>query len=169
MMKIRISGLIQESIVDGPGLRFVIFMQGCVLNCKNCHNPQTHNLTGGYEIDTDEIIQTICENPLLDGVTISGGEPFLQEKQLIPLIKKIKQHNLSTIVYTGYTFEKLKNKDLLNYIDYLIDGPYIEELKSLSLMYRGSSNQRFIDVQQSLLTNKVIEIQFNEFGEIKTT
>ena len=169
-MKLRISGIVNDSIVDGPGIRLTIFTQGCLFNCPNCHNPQTHDLNGGYDQDISEIMALIEKNSLLDGVTISGGEPFLQPEPLLNLVKQIKSLSLSVMVYSGYTFEQLikdaSKRALLQEIDYLVDGLFIEELKSLELLYRGSSNQRLIDVRASLKANQVIELNINEYGEI---
>ena len=169
-MKLRISGIVNDSIVDGPGIRLTIFTQGCLFNCPNCHNPQTHDLNGGYDQEISEIMALIEKNSLLDGVTISGGEPFLQPKALLNLVKQIQSLSLSVMVYSGYTFEQLINdpakRTLLQEIDYLVDGLFIEELKSLELLYRGSSNQRLIDVQASLKANRVVELNINEYGEI---
>ena len=169
-MKLRISGIVNDSIVDGPGIRLTVFTQGCLFNCPNCHNPQTHDLNGGYDQEISEIMALIENNSLLDGVTISGGEPFLQPKALLNLVKQIKSLSLSVMVYSGYTFEQLINdttkRALLQEIDYLVDGLFIEKLKSLELLYRGSSNQRLIDVQASLKANRVVELNINEYGEI---
>jgi len=163
-MFLRIAGIVNDSIVDGPGLRLTIFVQGCKRNCYNCHNPQTHDLNGGRLIDAEEIIKMIDKNVLLDGVTFSGGEPFLQTVPLIFLAKKIKERKLSLIVYTGFKWEELikyeQNIKLLNYVDYLIDGEFINSLKSLELNFRGSSNQRIIDVQKSLHSNNIFEHEF---------
>ena len=106
-MEIRIAGTSNDSIVDGPGIRFTIFVQGCPHHCKGCHNPQTHSYDGGKVIDTDELLEKILANPLLDGVTFSGGEPFVYAKQLADLARKIKQNNLNIVTYSGYTFERL--------------------------------------------------------------
>ncbi|MBP0959352.1 MAG: radical SAM protein, partial [Oscillospiraceae bacterium] len=102
-MEIRIAGTSNDSIVDGPGIRFTIFVQGCPHHCKGCHNPQTHSYDGGKVIDTDELLEKILANPLLDGVTFSGGEPFVYAKQLADLARKIKQNNLNIVTYSGYT------------------------------------------------------------------
>ena len=148
--KIRIAGTINDSIVDGPGLRFTVFTQGCDNNCPGCHNPHTHDKNGGELIEIDEILKTIDKNPLLDGVTISGGEPFLQAEQLVPLAKMIKERDLSLMVYTGYIYENLiaeeKYSGLLQYVDILVDGPYIESQKSLDSGFTGSKNQRVIEL-----------------------
>lgn len=166
-MKIRLAGIVNESIVDGPGFRFALFTQGCPHHCKGCHNPQTHDFEGGYIADTDDFLDMITNDPLLDGVTFSGGEPFCQCEPLADLAEKIKSVDggrLNVISYTGYTFEylmehKIEIKDcerLLNCLDYLVDGKFIEEQKSLELKFRGSKNQRFIDVQKSLKEGRAV-------------
>ena len=161
-MKLRVADIINDSIVDGPGLRLTVFVQGCTHNCKGCHNPQTHDINGGRLVDIDKIIEMIKENPLLDGVTLSGGEPFLQTEPLEEFTRKVKNMGLNVIAYTGFTWEKLMiNKEkyirLLQNIDFIIDGPFVLELKSYELAFKGSSNQRTIDVSRSLLENKIIE------------
>ena len=162
-MNIRIAGTVNDSIVDGNGLRYTIFVQGCPHHCKGCHNPQTHSFDGGKEVSTSDLFETITSNTLLDGVTFSGGEPFAQAKPLVELADLINQNtNLNIVTYTGYTFEEIitsNNPDwiaLLNSTDILIDGKFIEDLKSYELRFRGSSNQRYIDVKQSLLQHKVV-------------
>lgn len=165
-MDLRIADIVNDSIVDGPGLRLTVFTQGCVHNCKNCHNPSTHDLNGGKIVDTDFIINKFFENPLLDGITFSGGEPFLQPKPLSVIAKAIKEKGFNVIAYTGYTWEKLieekeKYIDLLKYTDIVIDGPFVDDLKSYDLHFRGSSNQRSIDVQKSLLENRIILYEFD--------
>lgn len=162
-MNIRIAGTVNDSIVDGNGLRYTIFVQGCPHHCKGCHNPQTHSFDGGKEVSTSDLFDIIISNTLLDGVTFSGGEPFAQAKPLVELADLVKQNtNLNIVTYTGYTFEEIitsNNPDwiaLLNSTDILIDGKFIEDLKSYELRFRGSSNQRYIDVKQSLLQHKVV-------------
>lgn len=153
---IRIAGIVRESIVDGPGLRFVVFAQGCPHRCKGCHNQNTHDFNGGYDCSISTIMDEISKNPLLSGVTFSGGEPFCQAKEFYELGVEIKARNLNLIAFSGYTIDQLqtmsKENDyierLLNIIDYLIDGPFILEKKDLTLHFRGSSNQRFIDMSQ---------------------
>lgn len=157
-MKIRMAGVVSESIVDGPGIRFTLFVQGCPHKCEGCHNPQTHDFSGGKDDDTDAILERILENPLLDGVTFSGGEPFCQAKPLADLAMKIKAAGLDVISYSGYTIEYLIKHsnsengymELLNEIDYLIDGPFVLSLKSYEARFRGSTNQRIIDVKKTL-------------------
>lgn len=173
MTKLRISGLINDSIVDGPGIRYVIFTQGCPHACLGCHNPKTHDLNGGRWTELDSILEEIDQNPLLDGVTLSGGEPLLQAKACLELVQKIKERQLHILVYTGYTYEELmalNNPDimsLLQYVDVLIDGRYVQEQKSLSLLFKGSANQRIINVQESLRLGNVVEYYVDSFGNIQ--
>ena len=154
MTKIRIAGIVEESIVDGPGIRMVVFTQGCKHNCKGCHNPESHSFTGGYLMDIEEILEEIKSNPLLDGITLSGGEPFEQWQACSELARGVKELGLSVVSYTGYTFEEILKVDgfrkLLLQTDTLIDGKYEEEEKSLLLQFRGSKNQRIIDVKRFL-------------------
>ena len=164
---LRISGIIKDSIVDGPGLRFVVFTQGCKHACLGCHNPQTHDLNGGYDIGIDELNELLTEQKLIRGVTLSGGEPFLQAEALIPFAKVAKERGLNLIAYTGYYFEELitlaqENQyilELLQYIDVLIDGPFELDKKDLTIPFRGSRNQRLVDVKQSLKIGEAILLQ----------
>lgn len=166
--KLKIAGIVEESIVDGPGIRFVVFTQGCPHNCQGCHNPQTHDFDGGKYVDVDEIVQKIDGDPLLKGITLSGGEPFMQAKTLSSMIKKINNKNLNIITYSGFTYEQLLEKankencflELLNQTDILIDGKFELNNKKEDLKFRGSSNQRAIDVKKSLENNKIIEYEF---------
>ena len=169
-MKIRLYGTVNDSIVDGPGLRYVIFTQGCLHHCPGCHNPDSHAIDGGYIEDTEQCLLEIDQNPLLDGVTLSGGEPFLQATALIHLVQKVKKRHLHVMIYSGYTFEEIlelgdEEKKLLSLCDTLVDGKFILSLKSMELLYKGSSNQRIIDIQASLKTHMVIEQEINEYGE----
>lgn len=153
--QLRISGVIEESIVDGPGFRYVIFTQGCPHGCPGCHNPQTHDFNGGTLIDPLCLLPEIDENPLLSGVTFSGGEPFVQPKALLPLAREIKKRGLHLLIYSGYTYEQLSAlartdqaiAELLRLCDTLIDGPYVEEERDLTLQFRGSSNQRILQLR----------------------
>ena len=161
MNKLRIAGIVNDSVVDGPGLRFTLFTQGCPHNCYNCHNPRTHNEDGGYSVSICEILKTLDKNFLADGLTVSGGEPFLQYRPLTALLKDIKGRGLSVIVYTGYTWEELtkdfnKYEDFLNEIDILIDGRYEDKLRSYRLKYIGSENQRIIDVNATLRNGGIV-------------
>lgn len=156
--EIRISGMIDESIVDGPGLRMTVFVQGCPHHCKGCHNPQTHDFDGGEVKSVMEIFESFKENPLLSGITFSGGEPFCQPRPLVRLGQLVKGEGQNVVTYTGYTYEQLLEmsktdegvKDLLEVTDILIDGPYVEEKRDLDLKYRGSSNQRIIILNKRL-------------------
>lgn len=166
MSDLRIAGTVNDSIVDGEGIRFTIFTQGCPHHCEGCHNPQTHDFNGGTVVNTDELLEKIKENPLLDGVTFSGGEPFCQAHELAVLGKKIKSLGLDITTYTGYTFEELyTNRDknhwdeLLTVTDILIDGRFVPELKDWTIKFRGSSNQRYIDCQESLKEGRAVETE----------
>lgn len=157
-MEIRIAGTVSESIVDGPGIRYVVFTQGCPHRCEGCQNPETHDFSGGKTVDTDELYTRCVDDPLHDGVTFSGGEPFCQAEALYELGAKLKKHGLHLMCYSGWTFEELLKKaedeefvkKLLSITDILADGKFMPEKRSLSLKFRGSENQRLIDVQQSL-------------------
>ena len=157
-MQIRIAGLVPESFVDGDGIRFAVFMQGCQRNCAGCHNPETHDLNGGRLVDTEEIISAIKKNPLLDGITLTGGEPFLQICAANELARVAKNLGLSVWCYTGYIFEELPIDalPLLENIDVLVDGAFIESLRDLDLQFRGSKNQRIIDVKKTRQQNKIV-------------
>ncbi len=163
-MNIRIAGMVNDSIVDGPGIRLCLFTQGCFHNCLGCHNPQTHDPNGGYDIDTGEIIEKMKKNPLLDGITFSGGEPFLQPIPLIELARATKEMGLNVISYTGYLWEDIiKNEELFalaKEVDFIIDGPFVKEKMSLMLNFRGSSNQRIIDVKKSLSENTLVLVDW---------
>lgn len=157
-------GMVNDSIVDGPGLRFAVFVQGCPHNCPGCHNPDSHAFGTGTKTEISEILARIEGNPLLDGVTFSGGEPFCQAQELAVLGKKVKEMGLNLISYTGYTFEYLyAHRDengigeLLDVLDFLIDGPFVEAQRSLELRFRGSANQRILDVPASLAAGKAVE------------
>lgn len=163
-MELKIAGTANDSIVDGPGIRFTIFAQGCPHHCKGCHNPQTHSFDRGEIIDTDMLLTKIQSNPLLDGVTFSGGEPFCQAEALSELGKAVRKSGLTVITYTGYDFEYLyDNYDcngfgaLLEVTDFLIDGKFLLEQKDWNLKFRGSSNQRYLDCQASLAAGKAVE------------
>lgn len=157
---IPIAGIEPESIVDGPGYRYVIFTQGCPHNCKGCHNPQTHTMKTNNYVSAYSIIKDIETNKIIEGVTFSGGEPFLHVNKLLPIAKRAKELYLGTMAYTGYTFEELikspQNVEFLKYIDVLADGKFEIDKKSLKLLYVGSSNQRLINVHKSLLEGKVV-------------
>lgn len=161
-MELRVAGIVKESVVDGPGFRYVIFAQGCNHSCKGCHNPDTHSLNGGYAADTEDILEDIKQSKYIDGVTFSGGDPFLQPDAFIHIAEKLREVNINIVCYTGYTYEELiESKEeskikLLGLVDVLIDGPYIEGLRDLGLTFRGSKNQRIIDVKSSIREHKVV-------------
>lgn len=159
-----IAGMIKESIVDGPGIRLVVFTQGCPHACPGCHNPHTHSYRDGSRVTLDSIVEEIRRNPLLAGVTISGGEPFDQAEACAELALRIKALGKKTVLtYTGYTYEHIMEKshvrkgwkELLAASDFLMDGRFIEERRSYHLLFRGSDNQRYIDVQKSLAAGRV--------------
>ena len=149
--QLTLAGIEEESIVDGPGLRFVLFTQGCPHHCKGCQNPQTHPFEGGQIYSLEELLKRYDENPLLAGMTFSGGEPFAQAEPLSELAACIHARGGTVVTYTGYTYEALRSghcqawEKLLQATDLLIDGPYVEELRDLDLLFRGSSNQRLLD------------------------
>jgi anaerobic ribonucleoside-triphosphate reductase activating protein len=153
----RISGTIKHSLVNGQGIRFVIFFQGCLHRCEQCQNPETWDLDGGVDTDPDDLISMILNTEHLDGVTLSGGDPFLQAECAAYIASKCHENGLDVWCYTGYTFEQILNgnapagsMDLLKNCDVLVDGPFVTALRSSECSYRGSSNQRLIDVAASL-------------------
>lgn len=168
MAQIRIAGVVPESVVDGPGFRYTIFTQGCSHNCQGCHNPQTHDFNGGYLVDTDELFIEMMSDPLIKGMTFSGGDPFEQPEPLAELASKVHSAGKDIICYTGYTYEQLLDKssenpsvmDLLKETDVLIDGPFVLEERDLTLKFRGSVNQRVIDVKKSLASGSVVTFEF---------
>lgn len=157
---LKIAGVTKESVVDGPGLRYVIFTQGCPRRCAGCHNPQTQDFSGGYEISISELLCSIDDTKLIDGITFSGGEPFAQAAACAELAELIQQkkNNLNIIAYSGYYYAELltlatRNQAInkfLQLINVLIDGPYDASKKSPDLPFRGSSNQNIINLQQVL-------------------
>ncbi len=166
-MKINIAGTVCESIVDGPGLRYVVFVQGCPHRCAGCQNPETHSFSGGRVVDTDELFSECVEDPLQSGVTFSGGEPFCQAEALYTLGARFKERGMHLMCYSGWSFEELLDKakteeyvgKLLSILDVLVDGRFILEERSLSLHFRGSKNQRLIDVPKSLSEQTAITIE----------
>ena len=164
-MEIRIAGTIGESIVDGPGIRYVVFTQGCPHHCPGCHNPQTHSFDGGTIMDIEELISQFKNNPLLKGITISGGEPFCQPLAAAELARAAHECGKDVMVYTGYTFEQLLSGNvgnamvLLEQADILVDDRFEEAKKSLLLKFKGSSNQRILNCKESLKFQKAIEME----------
>lgn len=172
-MRIKIAGTVNDSIVDGPGLRYAVFVQGCSHHCPGCQNPHTWSFDGGIETHTELLIEEMKKNPLLSGLTLSGGEPFEQPEACLDLAQEAHKMGLNVWCYTGYTWEELMLKEydsveaarkdkmpakaaLMMCIDVLVDGPFIKEEKTLELSWRGSKNQRLIDVQESIKQNKVV-------------
>lgn len=157
----RLAGIVEESVVDGPGIRLVYFMQGCKHNCRGCHNPQTHNPDGGSEYVIEDLKNAYLNNTLCDGVTFSGGDPMLQADELLPLIKWFAERHVHIIMYTGFTYEEIistgseSQREILHYIDWLIDGRYVDTLRSMSVKYRGSSNQRIILTKETEKSGKL--------------
>lgn len=166
-MLIRLAGLVPESMVDGPGIRFTIFTQGCPHKCEGCHNPETHDFNSGRLADVDKIFSKIIANPLIKGVTFSGGEPFCQPESLAYLAALLKEKGYHVMSYSGYTFEELIEKgksnehikNLLSRLDVLVDGRFVLAERSLELRFRGSRNQRVLDVPESLRTGKAVTVE----------
>ncbi len=160
-MNCRIFGFEQNSIVDGPGVRLVIFFQGCLKHCKGCHNPGSWLLHGGEKTDTEVFKKMMASDPLLAGITLSGGEPFLQPTAALELARFAHSRKLSVWCYSGYTFEEISEwednrKQLLQEIDVLVDGPFEMDKRSLDIPWRGSTNQRLVDVKKSLEKGEVV-------------
>ncbi|MBQ8906060.1 MAG: anaerobic ribonucleoside-triphosphate reductase activating protein [Ruminococcus sp.] len=167
-MTLRIAGTENDSIVDGPGFRFTIFTQGCPHHCPGCHNPQTHDFSGGEDVALEDLLSKIDANPMLDGVTFSGGEPFCQAKPLAKLGAQIRKRGLNVITYTGFTYEQLLEHAtdengyaaLLAVTDFLVDGRFEEDKQSYLLRFRGSSNQRFLDLEKTRESGIPTEVIF---------
>ena len=160
---LNLSGIQQDSIVDGPGIRTTFFCQGCPHHCEGCHNPETWPFAGGTPMETDTLVALVESNPLCRGVTFSGGEPFAQAEGYAELAKALKAKGYEIASYSGYTFEQLikgtnAQKQLLQNIDILIDGPFILAEKSLEVPFRGSKNQRILDVPKSLEAGAAVEV-----------
>lgn len=157
-MEIRLASPLQkESIVDGKGVRMVVWNQGCLLKCPGCHNPQTHSLVRGISTDTEVVCRAIAKfTTKHQGITLSGGDPFLQPEANKIIADYAHSLGLDVWAYCGKTFEELQNNILLQSCDVLVDGPFIQELRDVTLAFRGSSNQRIIDVQKSLQKGEVV-------------
>ena len=161
-MDLNIAGIVEESIVDGPGIRYVVFTQGCPHHCPGCHNPETHSFSGGHFMSVEDIFTQFQQDALLKGITFSGGEPFCQPEPLVELAKLVHGMGKDVAVFTGYTNEELiKMEDpairvLLDETDLLIDGPYLEDLRNLELRFRGSENQRLIDMNATRTARSVM-------------
>lgn len=167
---LRLAGIIRESIVDGPGMRFVVFVQGCPHRCPGCQNPQAQGFNGGTEVSIDRLVREIQKNPLLKGVTFSGGEPFCQPAPLAELARRVHSLGMDVMCYTGFVYEELLEmssrdvavQDLLESCDTLVDGPFLQEQKSLMLHFRGSSDQRILDLHRSLSCGKAVSVPWQD-------
>lgn len=164
-MKIRLAGEIEESIVDGPGIRYVVFTQGCPHHCNGCHNPETHDFNQGTLVDVDVLIEKMKKYPYMSGLTVSGGEPFVQSSAVLELIRayQVLYPKKNVLLFTGYTYEELRAlhqveiDEILFRADYLIDGRFILSKRDISLVYRGSTNQRIIDLQATKDKGSIVE------------
>ena len=161
---IYVAGVIGDSITDGPGIRMAVFVQGCPHHCPGCHNPETHPSEGGEARTAQDLLQKLDKNPLLSGVTLSGGEPFCQAAALLPLAEGVRARGLELAAYSGWTYEQLLEQGgdkeaLLRLCHVLVDGPFVLAERSLSLRFRGSKNQRIIDVQRSLAEGRAVLMQ----------
>ncbi len=171
MDDLRLAAPVQmDSIVDGPGVRMVIWTQGCHHGCLGCHNPQTHDIHGGILVAQADVIKEIEQARLQTGLTLSGGEPFLQAKPLIPIVKAAKKRGWNIWAYSGFTIEELmahpEQKSLLECIDVLVDGKFIKAQKDYRLKFKGSKNQRIIDVQASLLKQRLIYSSYDKENQL---
>lgn len=165
-MLIRLASSLEfDSIVDGEGVRTVIWTQGCNHNCFGCHNPHTHSFSGGVLLDVNDVIDEISRLKNQDGITFSGGDPMNQALPCLEIAKYCKKNNLNVWCYTGYTFEELLAKndstilEFLKYIDVLVDGRFVLKEKSLDLKFKGSRNQRIINVKASLKKGRVVLVK----------
>lgn len=172
-MSFKVFGMVEEDSVNAPGFSLTVFLQGCWHpegtpemdakgHCHGCHNPQSHPMEGGDVFTEDQIIERLQSSQLHKTLVLSGGEPICQIEPLIPLCKRVKELGYNIWLYSGYTFEQLqlqvpKWKELAQYLDVLVDGPFVPSLKSYRLKFRGSKNQRILDVQKSITKNKPIK------------
>lgn len=167
LKEVRLSGIAYESLVNGPGMRRVFFAQGCKHNCEGCFNPETHDFYGGEVKNMDELIDDVLKNKMIKGVTFSGGDPIEQADKFAYMAKTFKNSGLNIWCYTGYTFEKLLEKmknengirELLENIDVLVDGKFEINNKKDGLRFRGSSNQRIINVKESLESKNIVTLE----------
>ncbi len=166
-----LAGIAEDSIVDGPGIRTAVFCQGCPHHCPECQNPETWEFGTGTPMEVEQVFSIIQSNPLCHGVTFSGGEPFAQAQEFARLGKILKDAGYEVASYTGYTFEELLDgteaqRDLLSVLDVLIDGPFLIKERSLELNFRGSKNQRILNVPESLKAGEaVLETSGRWLGE----
>lgn len=165
-MNMRIGGVAKQSIVDGKGLRLTVFAQGCPHACAGCHNPGTHDFAGGYACEIDIILKELDKNPLLQGVTFSGGEPLCQVPAFLELARGVKARGKDIWCYTGYTLERLLEMaetdpalaELLPLVDVLVDGPFVRARRNLAMPFRGSENQRILDLPRTLSCGQAVEL-----------
>lgn len=167
---IRYAEIVHESVVDGPGIRMTVFLQGCPRHCEGCHNEELVPVEGGKQIAERDLAALILGrlSPLHRGITFSGGDPLMQAEALakVAAIIKAKRPATDIWVYTGYLYEEIKNLRVMQFVDVLIDGPFITTQKNLNLAFRGSSNQRIIDVVQSRLTGKIAELYYDSMSKV---
>lgn len=157
----QLASIVEDSIVDGPGIRVTVFCQGCPHRCEGCHNPQSHPFEGGTPKTAQEVFAVIKGSPLARGVTFSGGEPFAQAQAFAALAALLKADGYEVASYSGYTFEELlagtpAQQALLQQLDILVDGPFVMAQRNLDLRFRGSENQRIIDVPRSLAQKSAV-------------
>lgn len=172
-MKLRIAGIQKDSIVDGPGVRLSVYFQGCSHRCPGCHNPETHDPESGCEVTVAGLTDIIDSCPFIDGVTLSGGEPFEQVQAAAALAGEVTSRSLNLVLYSGYTFEQLLASSysdpdihfLLDSAYLLVDGPYIHAEQDYKLAYRGSRNQRLIDLPRSLISGHAVE--WEQAGQVQ--
>lgn len=162
-MTIRIADVESESIVDGPGFRFAVYTQGCPHDCPGCHNPQTHAFKGGRLVEPQRLVELLESEPLNTGVTLTGGEPFCQAEELAKFARLVRKAGYGVWAYSGYTYEQLTGDDapegaseLLDLVDVLVDGPFVQALSSYDAQWKGSTNQRVIDVARSKAAGEVV-------------
>lgn len=165
-MRIKLAGMVNDSIVDGPGLRLTVFTQGCPHHCPGCHNPQSHDFERGSWAEVSSVLDAMRENILLDGITLSGGEPFAQPEACTEIAKGAHAAGLNVWCYSGYTFEALLAgtpawRELLESIDVLVDGPFLLERRTLDKRFRGSNNQRILDVPASLRCGQAVPAEWD--------
>lgn len=164
-MVINLAGLIEESIVDGPGFRMSVFTQGCPFHCPGCHNPETWSFEGGKKYTVDDLRKIWRANPLIEGITLSGGEPTAQKEAVLQIIKAANEDGLNAIMYSGHTLEELVAlndltiNEILEKIILLIDGRFILEQRTLNLPFRGSKNQRVIDMIETRKQQKIVLLE----------
>ena len=168
-MRIKISGVVNDSIVDGAGFRLTVFTQGCHHNCPGCHNPETHGFSGGRDVSLARILADVEKNPITRGVTFSGGEPFCQPRSLLLLAKELHARGYNLTAFSGYTYDQIcadpEKKALLNELDILVDGPFLLNERTLTLRFRGSRNQRILDVPASLAQGHAVLHELHDVEE----